>query len=55
MRRGEVPLEVRAAILGHSVKQTEDYGEVSMAEFQHPLAHVANQLLRNVTKTTHVA
>jgi integrase len=55
MRQGDVPLEVRAAILGHSVKQTEDYGEVNMAEFQHPLAHVADQLLRNVTKTTRVA
>jgi integrase len=51
MRQGAVPAEVRAGILGHSLKQTEDYGEVSPAEFQGPLTHVANQLLRDVTET----
>ncbi len=55
MRLGDVPREVRAAILGHSVNQTEDYGEVNTVEFQRPLAHVANELLRNVTKTADAA
>ena len=50
MRLGDVPPEVRAAILGHSVKQTEDYGEVNASEFQQPLADVASALLRSVTK-----
>jgi integrase len=55
MRLEGVPREVRAAILGHSVKQTDDYGEINAAEFQRPLADVAGALLRSVTKTAEAA
>ena len=46
-----VTREVRAAILGHSVQQTDDYGQGTTAALQGPLANVARGLLRDVTKT----
>jgi hypothetical protein len=51
MRQDGVSREVRAKILGHSVNQTDEYGEVNTAELQRPLENIAGTLLRNVTKT----
>lgn len=51
MRQDGVSREVRAAILGHSVNETDGYGEVNASELQRPLADVAGSLLRIVTKT----